>query len=251
MLLEERPTRYPEVTVRVVSDQPRRYRGSGGRRVTVGGLLMSAGLVAVAIAIILLVGAVTGVFDIGNPFASTTYDNSPPVLLKQLRNLSDYSAAQGVYLVRVELHDDVPILPDFIAGSKVDFDGIGTVDASVDFSKLSTAAVQVNGGSVNITLPPPRLGQGVVDPKQSKVVSRSSGIINRMLWPFEDNPTSERDLYIRAAKKIEQAARESNLVQRAEKNTTAMLKGFLVRLGFNTVNVVFEKTPAHATTSAR
>lgn len=54
---------------------------------------------------------------------------------------------------------------------------------------------------------------------------------------FEDNPRSERDLYLRAGKKIEKAARESNLVQRAEQNTTAMLKGFLTRLGFSTVKV--------------
>lgn len=240
-LLEDRPaTRDPEVTVRVVTEESRRGGGGSGRRVTLGGLLTTAGLGAVALAIILLIGTVTGILHISNPFAATTVDNSPPVLLKQLKNLSEYNAAQGVYEVRIELHDDVAILPDFIAGSSVDFDGIGTVDASIDFSKLSTSAVQVSGENVTITLAPPHLGPGVVDPKQSKVVNRDSGIINHIGNMFEDNPTSERDLYLRAAKRMEKAARESNLVQRAEQNTTAMLKGFLAQLGFQNAIVVFE-----------
>jgi hypothetical protein len=252
-LLHDRPaTRDPEVTVRVVTEEPRRRGGGSGRRFTFGGLVTTAGLGAIALVVILFLGAVTGLVDIGNPFGSTTIDNSPPVLLKELRNLSDYNAAQGVFSVRIELHDDVPILPDFIAGSTVDFDGIGTVDATVDFSKLSTTAVQVTGGGsgagggdVRITLPEPELGRGVVDPRQSKVVNRDSGIINHIGQMFEDNPTSERDLYLRAAKRIEKAAGESNLVQRAEQNTTAMLKGFLTRLGFTTIDVIFEK-PAPA-----
>jgi hypothetical protein len=245
LLEERRATRDPEVTVRVVADDSR-HRGGSGRRVTLGGMLTTAGLGAVAVAIILLVGAITGFIDIGNPFASTTTDLSPPVLLKQLKNLTDYNAAQGVYEVRVELHNDVPILPDFIAGSKVDFDGIGTVDANINFSKLSTDAVVVNPDhSVTITLQQPKLGRAVVDPSQSKVVSRSAGLVDRIARPFEDNPTSERDLYLRAANKMDKAARESNLVGRAEKNTTVMLKGFLARLGFTNVNVVFEK-PAPA-----
>src|SRR5713226_5174163 len=80
-LLQERPaTRDPEVTVRVVTEESRRGGGGSGRRVSLGGLLTTAGLGAVALAIILVLGAITGLVNIGNPFGSTTVDNSPPVL---------------------------------------------------------------------------------------------------------------------------------------------------------------------------
>ena len=65
------------------------------------------------------------------------------------------------------------------------------------------------------------------------------GLTQRIGNMFKDNPTSERDLYLRAAKKMDKAARESQLMARAEQNTTKMLKGFAGRLGFAKVTVLF------------
>lgn len=243
-LLEERPmTRDPEVTVRLVTEDARRGGGGGGRRYTFGGVLTTAGLGAIAVAILLVVGAITGLVDIGNPFSSTTTDTSTKVLLKQLKNLSSYNAAQGVYQVDVSQHTDVPILPNFIAGETVTFRAIGTVDTTVDFSVLATDAVQVgDDGSVSITMPPPHVGDAVVDPKQSEVINRSLGLVNRATAPFKDNPTSERELYIKGANEIEKAAHESKLIDRAKENTVRMLEGFLARLGFDRVTVTFAKS---------
>jgi len=41
---------------------------------------------------------------------------SPPAVLKQLTNLSTYSAAQGRYQQTIDVEDDVSILPSFLAG---------------------------------------------------------------------------------------------------------------------------------------
>jgi hypothetical protein len=46
-----------------------------------------------------------------------------------------------------------------------------------------------------------------------------------------------------AQDKIGDAARHSHLVERAEKNTTTMLQGFLGTLGYTTVNVVYQAPP--------
>jgi len=252
-LLEERPvTRDPEVTVRVVGESTRYAGGGGGRRITPGNVLSTAGLGAIAIAILLVVGAITGLVHIGNPFKATTTDQSPRVLLKSIKNLSEFNAAQGGFQSRIELEDDVWMVPSFIAGSKVDFDAYGTVDATVDFSVLGTDAVEVSadGGSVNITLPPPSLGGAVIDPTESKVVNRDRGLVNRIGDLFEDNPTSERELYLRAEKKINRAARDSNLVERAKQNTEAMLTAFLGRLGFENVTVSWTEPAPKAAANA-
>jgi len=115
----------------------------------------------------------------------------------------------------------------------------------VDFSSLDGDAIQKNAdGSVTVTLPEPRLGRAEVDPHTSRVVARDRGLVNRVAGFFSDNPTSERRVTLLAEQKLGQAARESNLVARAERNTTKMLSGFLGKLGYENVRVVYA-TPPH------
>jgi hypothetical protein len=249
-LLEERPaTRDPEVTVRLVTEEARRGGGGGGR-FSGGNVLTTAGLGAIAIAILLVVGAITGLVDVGGIFDGGTKTTSSKVLLKELKDLSSFDAAQGTYQVDVDKDGNAPILPDFIwaDGGDFTFRAVGTVDATVDFSVLATDAVQVasEGKAVSITLPPVDLRDAVVDPKRSKIISQKRGLFDRIADAFSD-PATEREFYVLGAKKITKAARESALQQRAEKNTIKFLEAFLARLGFTDVNVTFEKpAPANA-----
>ncbi|MEX0664986.1 MAG: DUF4230 domain-containing protein [Acidimicrobiia bacterium] len=242
-LLEERPaTRDPQVTVRLVTEEGRRGGGGGGR--SFGGLLHTAGLGAIAFAILLVVGAITGLVDLGGIFGSGTTTTSSKVLLKEIKNLSSYVAIEGTYQEDITIKKGVPILPDFIAGESTTLRAVGTVPVSVDFKVLATDAVQVNAdNSVRITLSSPELGNAVIDPKQSEITDRSRGLVNRLGDAFEGDPVNDRPLYVKAENRIEKAARENNLVDRAKQNTANMLEAFLSRLGFTDVNVTFEKPP--------
>ena len=237
---ERTPSSAPnELVVRVTGDGARQR--TPRRRPS---LLLTLAVGALAVAVFLAAGVVTGIFDI-NPFGTTTVDRSPPVLLKSLKDLSTYEAAQGTFEVTIDVEDDVDFLPSFIAGERTIFLAIGTVPATVDFSGLSGDAVQkAADGSVTITLPQPRLGDAVVDPKRSHVANRDRGLANRIEGMFQDNPTSEQKLYLEAQHRIAKAARGSEMRARAERNTEAMLKGLLGKLGFQQVNVVWTG-PAH------
>ncbi|MFJ2115610.1 MULTISPECIES: DUF4230 domain-containing protein [unclassified Streptomyces] len=57
--------------------------------------------------------------------------------------------------------------------------------------------------------------------------------------PSSSNPADERAVQRLAARHIGEAAEESELITRAEKNTTAMLRGLLGSLGFTRVEVVY------------
>ena len=96
---------------------------------------------------------------------------------------------------------------------------------------------------MTITLPEPTLGKPALNSKASHVASRDRGILNRIGGVFSDNPTSDREITLLAEKKLANAAAESRLVARAEKNTTAMLQGFLGRLGYTDVQVVYTESP--------
>ena len=58
---------------------------------------------------------------------------------------------------------------------------------------------------------------------------------------FEDNPTSERERYLLAERKLAAAARDSRsgLLSSAERNTRAMLERLIGGLGYDRVNVRF------------
>ncbi len=214
-LTEERPApaRPQEVVVRV--DAPR-------RRFSIVGALALAGVVLI---LALVIGLARGWLDLGNLFSTSTTDRSAPVILHELRDVSSYDAASGTFSVTVDLEKDVSFLPQIIAGERVIYSGYGTVDASVDLGKVDKRAVtQSAGGGIIIRLPPAQLGGAHLDPKRSHVMNRDRGLLDRVGSMFVDNPTSERALERAAVKKIDKAAAKTKLVERAERNTEALIQ---------------------------
>jgi hypothetical protein len=213
---EERPApaRPQEVVVRV--DAPKR------RRFSITGALALAGVVLL---LVLTIGLARGWLDFGNIFSTSTIDRSAPVILHKLRDVSTYDAASGTFSVTVDQEKDVKFMPQIIAGERVIYSGDGTVDASVDLGKLDATNVQRDaGGTLVVTLPHARLQTAQLDPERSHVMNRDRGLINRVVGAFEDNPTSERALERAAVKKIDRAAAKTQLVERAERNTEALIQ---------------------------
>ena len=238
----------PEVTVRVTQESSAVRRRRLPRP---GNVLSTLVALALAVALFLVVGVVTGILSIGNPFATTSIDRSPPAVLKELTNLSTYSAAQGRYQQTIDVEDDVSILPSFLAGEHTVFLAQGSVDARVDFSGLATNAVQVRGDhAVTVTLPEPTLGKAVIDMHASRVASQDRGLLNRVGALFSNNPNGEQRFYELAQKKLAAAARSGDLVQRAEINTSQMLRGLLGKVGFTDVQVNFAKSTRTATATS-
>jgi hypothetical protein len=241
VLVDDRPRpateRPPEVTVRVVTED---RAGTRRRLPRLGAIFTTLVALIVAVALILVVGVVTGFLHLGNPFATSSVDRSPPAVLKQLTNLSSYRAAQGTYQQTIDVEDDVSILPSFIAGERTIFIAQGSVDANIDFSALGGSAVQMRGDhAVTVTLPEPTLGRAVIDTKNSRVASHDRGLVNRVVSVFSDNPNGEQRFFELAQKKLGAAAQHSHLVARAETNTTRMLRGLLGRLAFTDVQISF------------
>lgn len=190
---------------------------------------------------LLVAAAVMAVQLLGNPFATKTVDRSLPPLLVELRDLADYHAAQGQFEVTVDREDDVALLPSVIAGERVQYAALGSVDAVVDFSGLTEAGISMaaDGGAVSITLPQPVLGEPVLDLQNSHVMNRDRGVLNRIGGLFSDSPTSEHALQAAAVEKIAAAAEASGLRDRARESTRTMLTAMLGVLGFDDVTVTF------------
>ncbi|MBW3605232.1 MAG: DUF4230 domain-containing protein [Actinobacteria bacterium] len=217
------------------SPPPERRGGSFGRWIVTIVLI----LLGVALIGLLLLGRLIAGFD---PFNRQTVDRTQPAVLLALQDLSEYRAATGEFQVIVDSEDTVRNLPRQIAGERTLFVAVGTVDAAVDFSALDESAVTVDEARERATvrLPGAELTEAAVDPDRSYVFSRERGLLDRLAGLFSDNPTSERELYLLAERRLERAATESGLVDLANRNTEAMLRSLLTSLGFTDVTVVFD-----------
>lgn len=205
---------------------------------------------AVVIVAIIAVTVVVGFRLLGNPFTTETQDRSAPPVLLELRNLADFHAAQAQFEVTLDIEDDVQWVPSFVAGERVQFIAVGTVDAVVDFRALDAKSVVVDEdtSTVTVTLGAVSLQRPVLDMEQSHVMNRDRGLINRVSGMFNDNPTSETRLFREAEDKIASAATQTELVGRAETNVTLSLTALIRALGYE--NVIVEFTPAGASTAA-
>ncbi|MDQ5808845.1 MAG: DUF4230 domain-containing protein [Actinomycetota bacterium] len=197
--------------------------------------------VAGLVALWLLVSAIAG-WSL-NPFATETKDRSQPVLMKSLESLSEYRAATANMQEIVDIEKDVGLLPSFIAGEKSLLVAAGTVEAGVDFRALrEKGSVKVSDDrlGVEIVLPPATLSEAQVDLAKSRIVDTDRGIVNRVGDALSDDTNEERELLLLAQRKIEEAARQDRaLLALAERNTRAMLTGFLRGLGFERITIRF------------
>ncbi|WP_030749073.1 DUF4230 domain-containing protein [Streptomyces griseus] len=225
--------REEETDNRPAPDRPSRRRPDGRWRVVAGVLLV----LAVALILIGQFLRLPGM----DLFGTETRDRSGPAVLKSVQDLSRYEGAAGTYQVVVDLEHDARFLPDAIRGTRTLYVASGGVTAYVDLGGLGEGAVTVDADRTEATLrlPHARLADPALDPEKSYAVSKQRGLLDRLGDLFSDNPASEQAVQVLAARRIGDAARESDLTSRAERNTAAMLRELLRGLGFERVTVTF------------
>ncbi len=200
-----------------------------------------AAVVVAALAVIAVLAVAA--FD---PFGSETVDRSGPAVLAQVRKLEEFTAAEGSFTQDVDIEQDAKYLPDFVAGERVTALVTGTVRATVDFSGLDEDAITVSedGTTITLTLPDPVLSDADIEEASARVINRDRGLVDRFDDFFSDNPTDDTELYAAAERKVEEAARESDLVDEARRNTEVWLTTFLGAAGFEEVVINWQDAPA-------
>jgi hypothetical protein len=203
-------------------------------------LALAAVVVALAVAVP-LAGRALDLLP-GLPFGSEEVDRSTPALMTALADLEEYHAATGTYQVVVDLEKGNRWVPSFLKGERTTFLATGSVDGIVDFTGLEAGAVTVSDDrrTVRFSLPPSRLDDADVDLANSRVLDRDRGVVDRVGGLFSENPTSEREVAALAEGKLDDAAAASDLRERTEENTRAMLTSLARSLGFEQVVVEFD-----------
>ncbi|CAL9626892.1 hypothetical protein SUDANB96_06014 [Streptomyces sp. enrichment culture] len=216
-------------------------RGTRARHPRLPRWAWAAGSVLLVLALLaagLALSALPGLKDV---FGTETRDRTGPPLLESIQDISRYEAASGAFQVVVDLEKDAKYLPDAVRGTRTLYVGAGTVDAYVDLGEVGADDVRVDAERTTATLrlPRARLGRPALDPDRSYAVSKQRGLLDRLGDLFSDNPNGEQAVQQLAVRHIADAAKESGLTERAERNTTGMLRGLLHSLGFTRVRVTY------------
>jgi len=198
----------------------------------------------VVVALVVALGVIgPGLFDFSSPFSKETIDRTPPVVLTEISDLAEFRAAEANFEVILDQEDDVKWVPDFIAGERVQYLAVGSVDAFVDFSSLDEDSIifDEETGKATIILPEPRLGEPQIDFDNSGVMNRDRGVLDRIGGAFVDTPTGEESLIVAAGDKMVEGVGGTDLIERAETNTENMLTTLLGGVGVEEVDVIFER----------
>jgi len=182
-----------------------------------------------------------------NPVKETEVDRTGPAILKSLDDLSEYHASTGEFQTLLDVEYDVKWMPGFIAGERMTYQAVGSVDGVVDLSAIDTRSVVITGTDekvVTVVVPEPKLSRVTLDVDESKVISHDRGLANRLSDVFADHPERLESLQQKSVPKIAAAARESELKARAETNTRVMLTQLLSAAGADKVVVKFEDPKA-------
>lgn len=187
---------------------------------------------ALVAAVFILLGAAVYVFGQFRPFGDESIDRSQPAMLKAVRDLSQYHAAAGEFQVVLDIERDVKWVPAALAGERTLFVAAGSVNAYVDLGSLSEDGLVVSPDrkTVEVRLPKAQLDKPNIHHDRSYVYSQQRGLIDDFRALVE-TPDQQR-FYVAAEAKLAEAAKESEILQRAEDNTRVMLTGMLQSLGF-------------------
>ena len=236
-LQDATPTARPEQSA---ARAPRRRRRVPVRLVAAG-----IGLALVVPAAAQLADWITG---LEHPLEQRVVDRSTAPLLLALEDLEEYRAAKATFQVVIDREKDTPFLPAALSGERVSFLATGSADASVDLGGLTDGRITLapDGSSVQFLLPAPRIGDVRIDPDESRVLDRDRGALDRVGGVFVENPSDDGELYRLAERRLATAAAESDLTDRAEQNTRAMLTVLARSLGVERVEVRFEPAPGDA-----
>jgi hypothetical protein len=187
-----------------------------------------------------------------NPVKEKEVDRSAPPLMISLEDRADLIASSGNLQVLVDREVDVNWLPGILAGERLVYQAVGSIDGIVRLSEV-TSRVTVDEATgervVTFTVPPAELSEVHLDLEESKVVESDSGLFNRIADFFQDNPGELQELQRMGSEKIEAAALEAGVLDRAEQSARETLTDLAMRAGADDVVVEFVEPTEETTTS--
>ncbi len=172
---------------------------------------------------------------------TTPQEQTVPIsaLVTRVRDLNRLETA-AMHVVHVStVTQSYQLFPNALAGDELTFFAAGDVIAGVDLAQLKASDVRRDaGGAVVLRLPPPQVLLTRLDNRESRVISRKTGLLRRADIHMESRARQYAEGGIRGE------AIRRGILPLAAQNAQAKLAEFLHTLGFRKVR--FEDTGGRA-----
>jgi hypothetical protein len=153
-----------------------------------------------------------------------------PVVVEGIQDLNRLATVRWRESVIVTRESGGTDFEQLLAGEKVLLVAAGDVEAGVDLASLDRNDVRVSGETVTIRLPEPEILSVSLDEEKTRVYDRDFGPLN--LRPDDDLVEQARAA---ALDRIEQAARDEDILAQADQNAENGIGAFVTSLGFEEV----------------
>ena len=153
-----------------------------------------------------------------------------PVVVEGIQDLNQLATVRWRESVVVTRQSGGTELERFLTGEKVLLVATGDVEAGVNLASLGRDDVQVDGKKVTIRLPKPEVLSTSLDEDKTRVYDRDFGLLN--LRPDDDLVEEAR---AEAVDRIEQSARDEDILDQANQNAENSIRAFVTSLGFEEV----------------
>jgi hypothetical protein len=153
-----------------------------------------------------------------------------PVVVEGIQDLNQLATVRWRESVIVTRESGGTDLEQFLAGEKVLLVAAGDVEAGVNLESLGRDDVRVSGETVTIRLPEPEILSVSLDEEATGVYDRDFGPLN--VRPDDDLVEQARAT---ALDRLEQTARDEDILEQAERNAEKGIRAFVTSLGFEEV----------------
>jgi hypothetical protein len=156
-----------------------------------------------------------------------------PVVVEGVQDLNRLATVRWTESVIITRESGGTRLDRLLSGERVLLVAAGNVEAGVDLADLARDDVRVKGEMVTIRLPEPEILSVSLDEDETRVYDRDFGLLN--IRPDDDLVEEARDV---AVDRIEEAARDEDILNQAEHNAENGIRAFVTSLGFEEVEFV-------------
>ncbi len=153
-----------------------------------------------------------------------------PVVVEGIQDLNQLATVRWRESVIVTRESGGTDLEQLLVGEQVLLVAAGDVEAGVDLESLGRDDVRVSGETVTIRLPEPEILSVSLDEEATGVYDRDFGPLN--LRPDDDLVEQAR---ASALDRLEQTARDEDILEQAEQNAENGIRAFVTSLGFEEV----------------
>ena len=158
-------------------------------------------------------------------------------LVTQVRELNRLETASMRVIHVATIQQTYKLVPNSLGGDEITFLATGDVIAGIDLSQLRREDVwRSPDGTINMRLPAPQILVSRVDNKESRVISRKTGVLRRADIDLETRARQHAEENIRAE------ALKKGILPLANQNGEKKLAELLHTLGFEKVRFVITST---------